>query len=166
MRYLLLFVFMFFLSVVQTTVLGAIEIFGVIPNLLLTAVICYAIIRGDFEGVIFGAVIGIFLDFLSGRMVGMNLILCTLVSFSCCSLYDALFNNNPFVASVFVLLVSIVYEFLIYVFYFLFWGDANVWFALIHKILPGAVYNALSAFLIYPVLKKICLFGAGRWEND
>lgn len=164
MKYLILTVLVLLLSVLQTTVLGVIEIFGVIPNLLVVSVICYALMRGDFEGVIFGTAVGFVLDILSGRMVGINMILCSLVGLLCACLYDTLFNNNSFVASVFVLWISLIYELLIYVFYFLFWGDTNIAFALLHKVLPCAVYNAASAFVIYPILKKVRIFD--RREND
>lgn len=158
MKYAVLTVFMIIISVVQTTVLKSMEIFGVVPNLLVVAVICYALMRGDFRSIVFGAAAGFVLDLLSGRMVGMNMILCSVTALFCACLYENLFNNNPFVASIFVLWISAVYEFLIYVFYFLFWGNGDVVFALLHKVLPCAVYNAVSAFAIYPLMKFICSF--------
>lgn len=164
MKYVILTAFVLAVSVLQTTVLGVVEIFGVIPNLLVTAVICYSLIRGDFESVIFGAVCGFVLDLLSGRMVGMNMILCSVTAFMCACLHDNLFNNNSFVASVFVLWISALYELLIYIFYFLFWGDTSFVFAILHKILPCAAYNAAATFLVYPTLRGICLFD--RQEND
>ena len=158
MKYAILTVFLLVISVVQTTVLRSIEIFGVVPNLIVVSVICYALMRGDFRGIIFGSIAGAVLDLLSGRMVGMNTILCSTMALLCACLFDSLFNNNSFVASVFVLWISAIYEFLIYVFYFLFWGNTDFVFALIYKILPCAVYNAAAAFVIYPIMRKICSF--------
>ena len=99
--------------------------------------------------------LGFILDILSGRMVGMNLLMCTLTAMMCACLFETLFNNNSFVASVFVLWITALYEFFIYMFYFLFWGDTNIVFAIFHKILPCALYNAVSAFFIYPIMRKI-----------
>ena len=158
MKYAILTVFFIVISVLQTTVLKSIEILGTVPNLLVVAVICYALMRGDFRSIIFGAASGIVLDFLSGRMVGMNMILCSLTALLCACLYENLFNNNSFVASVFVLWISAIYEFLIYVFYFLFWGNTDIIYVLLHKILPCSVYNAAAAFAIYPIMKIICSF--------
>lgn len=155
MKYLWLFILTFVFAVLQTTVIDAISIFGVIPNLLVTAVICYSLMRGDLRAIIFGAIIGIVLDFLSGKIVGMNLILCTLTAFLSASLYESLFNNNSFVAAVFVLWISFLYEFLIYVFYFLFWGESAFLFAVFKVVLPCAFYNALCTFFIYPIMRKI-----------
>lgn len=164
MKYVFLTIVVFALSIIQTAVLGAVEIFGVIPNLLLVSVICYSLMRGDLRSIVYGSVVGFVLDILSGKMVGMNLLMCTCVALMCACLYETLFNNNSFVAAVFVLWISALYEFLIYVFYFLFWGNTDILFALFHKILPCALYNAFSTFLIYPIMRKISLLE--RTDND
>ncbi len=164
MKYVLLTLTVFLLSIVQTAVLGLVEIFGVIPNLLLVSVICYSLMRGDLRSIIYGSVVGFVLDILSGKMVGMNLLMCTLAALLCACLFETLFNNNSFVAAVFVLWITALYELLIYVFYFLFWGNGDFLFAIFNKIIPCAIYNAVSAFLIYPIMRKISLLE--KTDND
>lgn len=158
MKYVFLAALILVLSVLQTTLIDYISILGVVPNLLLVSSICYCLIRGDFKSIIFGSIVGAVLDLLSGHMVGMNMILCTLCALLSANLYESLFNNNSFVAAVFVLWISALFEFLVYAFYFLFWKEGEFVFALVHRILPFGVYNAAIAFIIYPIMRKISSF--------
>lgn len=156
-RYALTVGFVFLLTVVQTTVLRTVEIFGVIPNLLLSAVICYSLIKGDPKAVVFGVVCGFLLDFFGGRTIGMNTLLCTYTALLCILLHGGLFNNNAFVAMLFVFVISVPYEFMNYFFHFFIWGEASVLYALFAKILPGAVYNALVTLVIYPFTRALAI---------
>lgn len=155
MRYALTIVFVFFLTVIQTTLIRSVEIFNVIPNLLLVAVICYSLCKGDLKALVFGVVCGLVLDFTGGRVVGVNTLLCTYAAFLCYLLHGGLFNNNVFVAAVFVLIISFVYEFLFYMMQFFIWGETDIAFALLHKILPGALYNAVAAVPVYPIMRRL-----------
>ncbi len=161
LRYALTVFFVLLLTVLQTTVLHAAKIFGVIPNLLLSAVVCYSLTKGDYKAIVFGIGCGLIMDFFGGRTVGMNTLLCLYVSLVCVLLYGGLFNNNAFVAMLFVLLLSIPYEFLIYFFSLFIWGKTDIVYALLHKILPCAVYNALITFLVYPFTRALAV----EWTN-
>ncbi len=158
-RYALLVVFVFLLTVLQTTILRAVEIFGVIPNLLFSAVVCYSLTKGDWKALVFGIVCGMILDFFGGRAVGMNTLLCMYTALVCILLHGGLFNNNAFVAMIFVFLLSIAYEFFIYFFSLLIWGQTDILYALLFKILPGSVYTALVTLFIYPFARAL----ANQW---
>ena len=154
-RYALMVVFIFVLTVIQTTVLHSAEVFGVIPNLLLSCVVCYSLIKGDPKAIVFGIVCGLVLDFFGGRTVGINTLLCMYTALLCVLLHGGLFNNNALVAMLFVFVISLLYELLIYFFNIFIWGYRGIWYALVYKILFGSVYTALTALLIYPVLKLL-----------
>lgn len=157
LRYALTVCFVLLLTVLQTTVLRAAELFGVIPNLLLSAVVCYSLTKGDYKALVFGIGCGLLLDCFGGRVVGMNTLLCFYVSLICVLLYGDLFNNNAFVAMLFVLLLSVPYEFLIYFFSLFIWGETDIVYALLYKVLPCAVYNALATFFVYPFTRALAL---------
>ncbi len=143
------------LTVLQTTVLRGFEIFNLIPNLLLIMVVCHGILHGDYMSLTVGVICGLLLDITGGRAVGMNTLLCTLIAYLCISVGENLFNNHIFVAMMFVLLFSIPYEFLIYLFYFGIWGEGNFWYAIFCKVLPGAIYNSLFTIVLYPLIKWV-----------
>ena len=148
-------IFILLLAVLQTTVLRGLEVFNVIPNLLLSAVVCFGILYGDYNALTIGVICGLILDVIGGRGVGINGLLCALVAYACVSISDSLFNNHVFVAMVFVLVLSIPYELITYILYFAIWGRGGWVFAIFCKILPTAVYNFLVTLLVYPVVKQL-----------
>ncbi len=152
-RYLLTAVLVFVLIVLQTTVIRGIEVFHVVPNLLVVMVVCYSLLHEDYSALVVGAICGLLLDIHGGRSVGMNALLCTLLAYLCVCVSGNLYNNNSLVAMVFVLFLSIAYELIIYIFYFAIWGHGSFVYALLYKILPGAVYNSLVTILLYPLVR-------------
>ena len=155
MRHVLTGIFILVLTVLQTTVLRGIEIFHVIPNLLFIFVVCYSLLRGDYSALIVAAVCGLILDTIGGRAIGINTLLCTLAAYFCVAVSGNLFNNNSFVAMVFVLLLSLPYELMIYIFYFAIWGRGALGFALLHKLVPAVLYNFVMTFFVYPVTRSV-----------
>ena len=148
-------IFIFFEAALQTTVIRGIEVFHVIPNLLFITVVCFSLRRGDYSALVVGAICGLILDMLGGRVVGINTLLCVYVAYLCICISSNLFNNNLFVSMVFVLLFSIPYEFLIYLFYFAIWGQGAFGYALIARILPTVLYNFLFTLVLYPIIRRI-----------
>ena len=154
-KVVLILILILLLTVLQTTVLRGIEIFHVIPNLLMVTVVCYSLLKGDYSALAVGVACGFILDITGGRMVGMNALLCALVAYFCICISGSLFNHNIPVAMLFVLMLSIPYELIMYIFYFAIWGEGEFWFAFFCKILPASIYNALATVLLCPLIRAI-----------
>ena len=154
---ILMAVFIFAMTVLQSTVIRGIEVFHVVPNLLLITVICYSLLCGDYSAIAVGVVCGLLLDITGGRIVGMHTVLCTFAAYFCVCVSGNLFNNNALVSMVFVLLLSIPYEFLTYLLYFAIWGHGSFFYALLVHVLPAAVYNFVVTLIIHPIVRKIVL---------
>lgn len=154
-KILLMAVLVFILTVLQTTVVRGIEIFHVIPNLLLIAVVCYGLLHDDYSTLAVGVVCGLLLDINGGRVVGMNTLLCTIVAYLCIYVSGSLYSNNSFVAMLFVLIFSVFYELIVYVFYFAVWGHGGFLYAVFCKILPAGIYNSLVTIVLYPLVRKL-----------
>jgi len=143
------------LASVQTTVLRGIELFHVIPNLLFIFVVCYSLLKEDYSALIYAVLCGVILDLTGGRSIGINALLCTLAAYLCLSVSGNLFNNNLFVSMVFVFVLSLPYELLTYLFYFVIWGRGAFLYAIFLKIIPIAAYNFVCTMALYPLIKKI-----------
>lgn len=152
---ILMAVFIFAMTVLQSTVIQSIELFNVVPNLLLITVVCYSLLCGDYSAMVIGVVCGLLLDITGGRIVGLNTILCTLAAYFCICVSGNLFNNNALVSMVFVLLLSIPYELLTYLLYFAIWGHGGFFYALLARVLPAALYNFVVTLIIHPIVRKI-----------
>lgn len=148
-------VFILIAAALQTTLIRSIEVFHVVPNVLFIIVISYGLLNPDYSSLAVGIFCGLILDLTGGRIVGLNTLLCTYTAYFCLSVSDSLFNNNFFVSMVFVLLLSIPYELLIYLFYFVIWGEGAWRYAVFCKILPAVVYNFLFTAVVYPCVRMI-----------
>ena len=142
-------------ATLQTTIIRGIEVFHVIPNLLFIIVICYGLLHDDYSSLVVGVVCGLILDLFGGRTPGINTLLCAFAACFCMSISDNLFNHNAIVSMVFVLLLTIPFELLTYIFYFVIWGKGIIWYAIICKILPAAIYNFLFTLIVHPIVKAI-----------
>lgn len=158
-RYVLTGILILLLAVFQTTVLRGIQIFHVIPNLLLIMTVSYSLLKGDYSSFVVGIACGLLLDLTGGRTIGMNTLLCALLVYFCMFISGNLFSNNTFVAMVFVFFLTIPYELFIYIFYFAIWNHGALGFAIFSKILPAAVYNFLFTLVLYPVIRRVTSIG-------
>ncbi|MBR7164263.1 MAG: rod shape-determining protein MreD [Clostridia bacterium] len=157
-KFLLTAILIFVLTILQTTVIQGIEVFHVIPNLLLITVVCYSLLHGDYSALVVGVVCGFLLDINGGRVVGMNALLCTVLAYVCICVSGSLYSNNGLIAMIFVLIFSLFYELIVYIFYFAIWGQGAFFYALFCKILPAAVYNGLATILLYPLVRRLTVF--------
>ncbi len=154
-KILLTVVLFFILTILQTTVIRGIEVFHVIPNLLLIAVVCYGLLHDDYSTLVVGVICGLLLDLNGGRVVGMNTLLCTVVAYLCIYVSGSLYSNTSVVAMLFVLIFSVFYELIVYIFYFAVWGHGGFLYAIFCKILPAGIYNSLVTIVLYPLVRKL-----------
>jgi len=66
---------------VQLTVIPFVSIQGVVPNLLLIAVVYFSILYGQTFGTVTGATYGLLFDLISGNLVGSNMLSLTVAGF-------------------------------------------------------------------------------------
>ena len=59
----------FFIVIIQTTILNYIKIKGIKPNMILTYTVCASILEGSTPGAIVGLVAGMVLDIVSGKIL-------------------------------------------------------------------------------------------------
>lgn len=66
---------------IQLTVVPFIAIQGVVPNLLLIAVVYFSISNGQIFGTVTGAIYGLLFDLISGNLLGSNMLSNTVAGF-------------------------------------------------------------------------------------
>jgi rod shape-determining protein MreD len=67
--------------IIQLTVIPLISIQGVVPNLILIAVVYFSIANGQIFGTVTGASYGLVFDLISGSLVGSNMLSNTVAGF-------------------------------------------------------------------------------------
>lgn len=139
----------------QSTVMPAISLAGVVPDLLLVLVVTVAYTRGRIDGMLTGLAAGLLTDVCFNDMVG----LCAL--FYLCIGYFAGYARNVYDERDYILPLlmvvagEFVYSFSYYIAHFLLRSKTEFGYYFIHLILPRMVYTLLAAALFYPLFHWI-----------
>lgn len=129
--------------------------FTVLPNCMLIIIVCYAILRDDVEGTLFGFFNGLLFDIFFGRVIGFYAFLGLITGFLSAKPFKEFNSNNVFTPTVIIFTVSMFYESVFYFFSFLFRGRTDYFFYLTNIILPEAILNLLFGIPIYFILYLI-----------
>ncbi len=139
----------------QSTVMPAFSLAGVVPDLLLIVVITVAYTRGRVAGLLTGLAAGLLTDFCFSEMVG----LCAL--FYLCIGYLAgysqkIYEERDYMLPMLMMLVGeFLYSFAYYIAYFLLRSRTEFGYYFIHLILPRMVYTVFAAAFLYPLFHLI-----------
>jgi rod shape-determining protein MreD len=152
----LLFIGIYILAaiVLQTTIFARLNIFGIVPDLVLVSVILFSVLNSGRKTTLFSAVSGFLQDILSFGMY-LNTIVKVLVSV-CVGIVKESFIGNEFVLSLILVLVftplSLFFEAAIFVFF----GTRQIVFGeLALNILIASTYNVALIPILFPILRKI-----------
>ena len=135
--------------VLQTTLFPEFALLGVTPDTALVFIVSYAILRGDIEGAIFGFFSGLVFDMLAGLFVGVFALLGFLTGYVCGKPFKDFFKDNYFLPFIVVVVVSIVYQFAVFVATQFFMGNLDLFHYASTIILPQTVYTASLSIPIY-----------------
>ncbi len=148
--------FLLLCSVLQATWLNYISVFDVKPNLFLVYVVVLSFFCNKTEGAVVGAVFGLVLDVIIGKIIGVNTVISLLVGFTVALFCERVIRKNSvLVTALSIVVITIVYESLYYLFAFLFVEGMGYWNALIGVILPECIFNAIISIPLYYILRKL-----------
>ena len=154
-RVLLVLVELILCFLLQSTVMPAISMAGVVPDLLLILVVTVAYTRGRIPGMLTGFAAGLLTDIYFHEMVG----LCAL--FYLCIGYLAGYSQKIYderdhmLPLVMITAGEFVYSFAYYIAYFLLRSRTEFGYYFVHLILPRMVYTVLIAVVLYPLLHGV-----------
>lgn len=133
------------LAVLQATVLGNLRLLEGSPDLILLAVVGWAISGKGHQAMVWGLAGGLILDLLSGLPLGVTamalILVAALVSFSEGSFWEAHFLMPLSV----VLIASLLYYAIVLLWLFIFGRPVELSYALTRVIMPSTFLNVLLA---------------------
>ena len=152
--------------VIQTTFWAEFAIMGATPDTALILIVGYGILRGDVEGAIFGFTAGILQDMFSGMYIGVFALFGFLVGYASGSPFRSFFKDNYLLPFLWVILISVVHQFFLYIATMMFMGQLDFSHYFTSVIVPTTIYTAsvsipVFAFLYY-VNAKIEAFEKSR----
>ena len=139
----------------QNSLFEYIKIFGVKPDIVLTFIICFALIKGNPTGTIIGITGGIMEDIFFGGAFGVNSIACMITSFLVGSIEGKIYKDNIFIPAIFTFTGTIIKELIVFLFLYLTRTNLDVITALTNKVIPEAIYNTLLAALFFRYVAKL-----------
>lgn len=159
----LVFLCIFIITIIQSTVLNYLQVYSVKPNLLIIFVVLFALLRGNLEGAAVGFFAGLAQDVAAGKLLGFYSLLGLYLGLIVGSLNRRLYRENFFVAVFFTFISTAAYELVVYLMHV--WGmyfsnpDSRVAIDLLYvlrnKILPEAIYNSVASIFIYIFVIKL-----------
>lgn len=154
MRYRILAAVIFVLSaaVLQSTVMGYLEIYSVRPNIIIALAVVVALLRGSLESGIMGLALGLTMDILMGKTLGWYALLLFLLSILISLVNDKLYREKILVLAGFGFLSTVLVETLFLVIIFLFRGYENIPYLFTTVVFPEAAMNGI---LILPLFKPV-----------
>ncbi len=154
-RILILAAIIILVIILQSTLLNYIGIWGSKPDLLLIFVIAIGLTRGVQDSVIFGFAAGLLEDIAAGGMIGETAFVKMLIGLLVGLFEQRLFKENFIVPACMIFFGSLVQGLLTFFFINSFQVRLDFLSALLHKIIPAALYTSLVSAAIYPLAVRI-----------
>jgi len=148
-RYIPLIILFILALVLQETWVPAIAIGGVQPDLLLYFVVFIAIFKKPHEAAIAGAIIGLIDDLLIGKYLGLHMLSYMITGYLVAYFGGRFYKENYIIPLATVFAGGIVSGFCYLFFSQLISLNLPFWYSLWRLVLPGAIYSALIAPVIY-----------------
>lgn len=141
--------------ILQSTVLHAIEIRGVIPDTMLIIVVSYALLRGQNSGAATGFFAGLLYDIFFGNSLGFYALMGMLTGYFCGICHRNFYRENFVLPVTLSAVTNIIMGLVIYFTGFLFNNRYNVFYYVVSVIIPQAVYTGIVALPVYRILYGI-----------
>lgn len=141
--------------VIQSSVLPAIAIGGIKPNLMLIVVATYAFLLGDRSGILVGLICGLVQDIFFGPVLGFSSLLYAVIGYLCGKFKNLLYVEDLSFPLMMIGGSDFAYGFLAYVFLFLIRNRLYARFYILTIILPEMLYTMLLGVVVYPLLSLL-----------
>jgi len=141
---------------VQLTVIPFISIQGVVPNLVLIAVVYFSISNGQIFGTVTGASYGLLYDLISGNLVGSNMLSKTVAGFIA-GYFSGETRREKYLYTysfTLVVLISALIDSMIFSFFSVIDFNTNFLQALLNHALLPSIYTSVVSILVVVIPYK------------
>ncbi|NLU52851.1 MAG: rod shape-determining protein MreD [Clostridiaceae bacterium] len=145
-------------AVVQSSILGYMEIFLIRPNITIVLMVIVALLRKPVESATMGLLLGLTMDIMMGKTLGWYALLLFLASIPISLINEKLYREKVLVLFSFAFSATVAIETLFFLILFLFKSYSYFPFIFMKVILPEALYNSILIIpLFWPVSKLYAL---------
>lgn len=140
------------LALGQSTVMPYFRVFGVMPNLMLMAVVAWTLLRGPGEGIVWGFIGGIALDLFSRAPLGVSTLALVIVSYLSSFAERTLYRDHAALPLAVILIVTPIYDMLTLLLLQLTGQRVEVLGSLLYFTLPATVIHVVLMLPVYHAL--------------
>lgn len=156
MRWLILSIGVVLCVTIQSTWLAALHLPAqVTPDLVLIMAISYGLLRGPDTGLLFGLGAGLFMDLVSGGLIGVQALSKMAAGFFAGFMEKNIFKDNLLVPVIAAFVGTLVCESFNILMYMAFNSNYHFFNTFFLAILPLAFFNALLAPVVYHLLLRM-----------
>ncbi len=146
LNYVLTYVTLAVLFVLQTTLGIYIDIFGIAPNIIFVFAVCYSMYNFSVRSAVLCLVAGIITDLYQGSHIGINALLFMYTGIAISNFAASLIKKNLWTVALGVLAVSLLYHTVILIVYYVALGYSGFMYPFLTIVLPTAVYDSVLSF--------------------
>jgi rod shape-determining protein MreD len=142
-------------ALVQVSLLPALQVGGVYPNLTLVVILAWALLRGSRSAIVWALIAGLWLDLLSSRAFGAYTLGLVVAAYLAGLGRQTVYRPTIWLALAMTALVTVVQDGIQLVLLWLNGGTFSPPDALLRLVLPEIVYNSIVMLAVYPVLSWV-----------
>lgn len=167
-RFIIDFILVIILFVIQTTLFPMFNITGKIPNILIVFVACAGFMQGDREGLFVGFGCGLLMDIFSFDIFGFYTILYMLIGYLNGFAHNFFYLKDLKIPVILIASSDLVYNLLTYFFLFLMRAKFDFGHYFINIIIPEMAFTLLFSVILYPILwiMEAYIFGKKNAETQ
>jgi len=155
MRVIIIGAVLIIVVLLETTMVGRLAIFGISPDIMLTTIVSYSILRGDTEGALAGFFGGLLMDVALGQAMGLFAMLGLLVGYFAGKPFRDFYRESYLLPMFITGVVAVAYGFALYVFNTLTIAYVNMTVHMWAVVLPTAVYTMIISIIVYRLLYAV-----------
>ncbi len=139
----------------QSTVFTALNIGGIVPNLMIILTASVGFMRGEQEGLIIGFVCGLLWDVFYGDFLGFYAMVLMYIGFLNGKFSRSFYPEDIKLPIALIIVSDLTFGVLCYGISFLLRGKFDFTYYLLRVILPEALYTTVITLFLYPLILKI-----------
>lgn len=148
MRGIVLGTLLIIVHILEATLFQFVRIGGIVPNLMISIIVSFALLRGSKEGLLLGIEAGLLYDLSFGLNVGFTMILYGLIG-AACGLFNKKFYRENFIIPFICILISVLFYNVIYILFFVMKGKINLIYCIKSIMIPEMIYTVTVSLIIY-----------------
>jgi rod shape-determining protein MreD len=148
-------VLLFFVAVVQVSLLTSVDVFGGMPNLLLVTIVAVALLRGSVFGAMGGFFGGLLLDTANLETLGLTSLVLTVGGYWIGRYGETTGRDRTHAPFVSVAVVTVLYAFGVLVLHFMIGDPVSGRRILVESLVPTVAFNLILTAPVYWVVTKL-----------